>query len=204
MPEHRINRSSIRHPKLEAASSVVPQEEIPVKLFGKPQPVSLAVAAAGVVLTVSACSGLPPAGSASHGSEPASSGSTPSASPTGSGSASPGASATVGALVPGFPQQLIPLMPQATIESSSFDKNTSPASVALVGVVSAPADSVIAFYTSAFTAQGFKEVPGSSVGNIKSKDFLRGDNETVNISVVEAGGKSTFTIGANVATGSVK
>ncbi|GAA4040807.1 hypothetical protein GCM10023063_28100 [Arthrobacter methylotrophus] len=107
-------------------------------------------------------------------------------------------------MVPGFPQQLIPLMPQATVESSSFDKNTSPASVALVGAIASPADAVVAFYTTALTAQGFKEIPGNTVGSIKSKDFLRGDNETVNISVVETAGKSTFTIGANVAAGSVK
>ncbi|WP_308166742.1 MULTISPECIES: hypothetical protein [Arthrobacter] len=106
--------------------------------------------------------------------------------------------------MPGFPQQLVPLMPQAAVESSSFDKNSSPASVALVGTIAAPADAVVAFYTSAFTAQGFKEVPGSTVGTIRSKDFLRGDNETVNISVVENAGKSTFTIGANVAPGSIK
>ena len=37
-----------------------------------------------------------------------------------------------------------------------------------------------------------------------SKDFLRGDNETVNISVLETAGVSTFTIGANVAAESVK
>lgn len=178
-----------------------------MKLFGKPQPVSLALLATGVALTISACGGLPPAGTASQGSGQTSSVPTTapaSPAPTTSSTATPGASATVGALVPGFPQQLIPLMPKATVESSSFDKNTSPASVAMVGAISSPADAVVAFYTSAFTAQGFKEVPGNALGSIKSKDFLRGDNETVNISVVETAGKSTFTIGANVAPGSVK
>lgn len=175
-----------------------------MKLFGKPQPVSVALLAAGVVLTISAC-GSSPASTASQGPAPISSGPAASASPAPtSPTATPGASATVGALVPGFPQQLIPLMPQAAVESSSFDKNSSPASVALVGTIASPADAVVAFYTSALTAQGFKEVPGNTVGSIKSKDFLRGDNETVNISVVENAGKSTFTIGANVAAGSVK
>ena len=177
-----------------------------MKLFGKPQPVSLALVATGVVLTISAC-GSSPASTASQGPAPTSSGpaaASASPAPTTSSTATPGASATVGALVPGFPQQLIPLMPQAAVESSSFDKNTSPASVALVGTIASPADTVVAFYTSALTAQGFKEVPGNTVGSIKSKDFLRGDNETVNISVVEIAGKSTFTIGANVAAGSVK
>ncbi|UKA64234.1 hypothetical protein LFT43_07485 [Arthrobacter sp. FW306-04-A] len=176
-----------------------------MKLFGKPQPVSLALLATGVALTISAC-GSSPASTVSQRPAPTSSGPAASANPapTTSSTAIAGASATVGALVPGFPQQLIPLMPQAAVESSSFDKNTSPASVALVGTIASPADAVVAFYTSALTAQGFKEVPGNTVGSIKSKDFLRGDNETVNISVVENAGKSTFTIGANVAAGSVK
>nr|WP_028266707.1 hypothetical protein [Arthrobacter sp. MA-N2] len=177
-----------------------------MKLFGKPQPVSLAVLAAGVALTISAC-GSSPASTASQGAAPTSSGpasASASPMPAAPSTASPGASAAVGALVPGFPQQLIPLMPQASVESSSFDKNTSPASVALVGTIASPADAVVAFYTTALTAQGFKEIPGNTVGSIKSKDFLRGDNETVNISVVETAGKSTFTIGANVAAGSVK
>ncbi|WP_459342860.1 hypothetical protein [Arthrobacter bambusae] len=177
-----------------------------MKLFGKPQPVSLALLATGVALTISAC-GSSPASTASQGAGPTSSSGavTASASPAPAAtSTGAGASAAVGALVPGFPQQLIPLMPKAAVESSSFDKNSSPASVALVGTIASPVDAVVAFYTSALTAQGFKEVPGNTVGSIKSKDFLRGDNETVNISVVETAGKSTFTIGANVAAGSIK
>ncbi len=177
-----------------------------MKLFGKPQPVSVALLATGVALTISAC-GSSPAGTASQGAAPTSSGaaiSSASPAPATTSTAAAEASATVGALVPGFPQQLIPLMPKAAVESSSFDKNSSPASVALVGTIASPSDAVVAFYTSALTAQGFKEVPGSTVGSIKSKDFLRGDNETVNISVVETAGKSTFTIGANVAAGSIK
>lgn len=177
-----------------------------MKLFGKPQPVSLALLATGVALAISAC-GSSPAGTASQGAAPTSSG-TPAASaspaPATPTKAPSGASAAVNSLVPGFPQQLIPLMPNAAVESSSFDKTSSPASVALVGTIASPSDAVVAFYTSALTAQGFKELPGSTVGSIKSKDFLRGDNETVNISVVEAAGKSTFTIGANVAAGSIK
>ncbi|MDQ0032035.1 hypothetical protein [Arthrobacter bambusae] len=177
-----------------------------MKLFGKPQPVSLALLATGVALAISAC-GASPASTASQGAAPTSSGAVTapvSPAPGNTSTAAAGASAAVGALVPGFPQQLIPLMPKAAVESSSFDKNSSPASVALVGNIASPADAVVAFYTSAFTAQGFKEVPGSTVGSIKSKDFLRGDNETVNISVVETAGNSTFTIGANVAAGSIK
>jgi hypothetical protein len=100
--------------------------------------------------------------------------------------------------------QLLPVMPGAKVVSSSFDKTTVPATAALVGSISAPAADVLAYYTKELEAQGSKAVPGESVGAVPSKDFLRGDNETVNISVVETAGVSTFTIGANVAAESVK
>ncbi|WP_342767698.1 hypothetical protein [Arthrobacter silvisoli] len=95
-------------------------------------------------------------------------------------------------------------MPKASIKSSSLDKNSSPASAALVGTIAAPASSVFAYYTSALSAQGFKAVPGDNVGGTKSKDFVRANGETANISVVEEAGVSTFTVGANVAAGSLK
>jgi hypothetical protein len=95
-------------------------------------------------------------------------------------------------------------MPGAKVVSSSFDKTTVPATAALVGGITAPAADVLAFYTAQLEAQGFKAVPGETVGSVPSKDFLRGESETVNISVVETSGASTFTIGANVAAESVK
>jgi hypothetical protein len=110
----------------------------------------------------------------------------------------------VGAVVSGFPQKLLPLMPGAKVVSSSFDKTTVPATAALVGSITAPAAAVLAFYTTELEAQGFKAVPGETVGAVPSKDFLRGDNETVNVAVMETAGVSTFTIGANVAAESVK
>jgi hypothetical protein len=107
-------------------------------------------------------------------------------------------------MVAGFPQQLLPLMPGAKVVSSSFDTTTVPATAALVGNIASPAADVLAFYTKELEAQGFKAVPGETVGAVPSKDFLRGDNETVNIAVVETAGVYTFTIGANVAAESVK
>jgi hypothetical protein len=95
-------------------------------------------------------------------------------------------------------------MPGAKVVSSSYDKTAAPATAALVGSITAPAADVLAFYTKGLEGQGFKAVPGEAVGTLPSKDFLRGDNETVNISVMETGGVSTFTIGANVAPESVK
>ncbi len=95
-------------------------------------------------------------------------------------------------------------MPKASIKSSSLDKNSSPASAALVGTIAAPASAVFTFYTSALTAQGFKAVPGDKVGGTKSRDLIRANGETANISVIEEAGVSTFTVGANVAAGSLK
>ncbi|MGO4806743.1 hypothetical protein AB4089_16635 [Arthrobacter sp. 2MCAF15] len=174
-----------------------------MKVFGQRKRAAAALAAAGTLLALAACT---PAGSGSPATSASGSSASPQSSTTAppSPSAEPGTSATVGALVPGFPQALLPLMPGAKVVSSSFDKTTVPATVALVGSITAPAADVLAFYTKGLEAQGFKAVPGESVGAVPSKDFLRGDNETVNISVMEKSGVSTFTIGANVAAESVK
>ncbi|SDP66997.1 hypothetical protein SAMN04487914_12520 [Arthrobacter sp. ok909] len=174
-----------------------------MKVFGQRKRATAAIAAAGTLLALAACT---PASTGTPASSTSSSAASPQSSTTAppSPSAEPGTSATVGALVPGFPQTLLPLMPAAKVVSSSFDKTTVPATVALVGSITAPAADVLAFYTKGLEAQGFKAVPGETVGTLPSKDFLRGDNETVNISVMETGGVSTFTIGANVAAESVK
>ena len=180
-----------------------------MKVFGERKRAAAAVFAAGTLMALAACTSAPGTASSSSPSGPAAapaSASTapPTATAPASPSAEPGTSATVGALVPGFPQQLLPLMPGAKVVSSSFDKTTAPATVALVGSLPAPAAGVLAFYTGQLEGQGFKAVPGETVGSVPSKDFLRGDSETVNISVVETAGVSTFTIGANVAAESVK
>lgn len=177
-----------------------------MKEFGQRKRAAVAVMAAGTLMALAACTPANP-GTASSGSPSASaapSAARPSTTAAASPSAEPGTSATVGALVPGFPEKLLPVMPGAKIVSSSFDKTTTPATVALVASISAPSADVLAFYTKELVAQGFQAVPGETVGAVPSKDFLRGDNETVNISVIETAGVSTFTIGANVAAESVK
>ncbi|WP_258805567.1 hypothetical protein [Pseudarthrobacter sp. NS4] len=173
-------------------------------VFGNLKPAGLAALAAGAALAMAACSPTPSAtsGSGSSASTPAATQATMTASA--SPSASPNISATVGAVVEGFPQQLLPLMPGGTVVSSSFDKASAPATAALVATVAAPTSAVIDFYTKTLESQGFKAVPGDAVGAVASKDFVRGDNETVNLSVVEAAGVATYTIGANVAAESAK
>ena len=178
-----------------------------MKVFGEHPRAAVAMMAAGTALALAACT---PAstGAGTPASSPSAAGASPtvqsSTTAPPSPSAAPGTSATVGALVPGFPEKLLPLMPAAKVVSSSFDKTTVPATAALVGSIASPAADVLAYYTKVLQDQGFKAVPGETVGTVPSKDYLRGDNETVNISVVETAGASTFTIGANVAAESVK
>ena len=186
-----------------------------MKVFGERKRAAAAALAAGTLLAgLTACTpgstraAAPSPGAATSSTEPSAS-ATPSADqPSTTASASPSAepdtSATVGAMVPGFPEQLLPVMPGAKVVSSSFDKTITPATVALVGSTSAPQAEVLAFYTQHLLGQGFTAVPGETVGAVPSKDFLRGDNETVNISLLETAGVSTFTIGANVTAESVK
>ena len=174
-----------------------------MKVFGQRNRAAAAMLAAGTLMALAACTPAS-SGTASAGSSAAPSAAQPSATAPASPSAEPGTSATVGAMVPGFPEKLLPVMPGAKVVSSSFDKTTAPATAALVGSISGPSAQVLAFYTKELEAQGFKAVPGETVGAVPSKDFLRGDNETVNLSVLEAAGVSTFTIGANVAAESVK
>ncbi|WP_309074316.1 hypothetical protein [Paenarthrobacter sp.] len=96
-------------------------------------------------------------------------------------------------------------MPKTSVRSSSVDKSAEVATVALVGTIKAPPEGVVDYYKASMEAQGFKLVPGpSDVGNVTSLDFIRGDGETVNVSVRQKEGVSTFTIGANVEAGSVK
>ncbi|MCU1547762.1 MAG: hypothetical protein JWO29_713 [Arthrobacter sp.] len=180
-----------------------------MKVFGERERAGVAVLAAGTLLALAACTPATPRTDAAAEPSPSSTAAAPStAQPSTtappSPSAEPGTSATVGAVVAGFPQGLLPLMPGAKVVSSSFDKTTAPATVALVGSIASPAAAVSAFYTKELEAQGFKAVPGETVGAVPSKDFLRGDNETVNVAVLETAGVSTFTIGANVAAESAK
>jgi len=175
-----------------------------VKVIGERNRAVTAVAAAAALLALAACTPAASTPAASAPAAAAQSTAQPSTTAPPSPSAEPGTSATVGALVEGFPKKLLPVMPGAQVESSSFDKNGTPATVALVAKITSPSAGVVAYYSKKLESQGFKAVPGGAVGSVASKDFLRGDNETVNLAVVETAGVSTFTIGANVAAESVK
>jgi len=175
-----------------------------VKVIGERRRAVTAVAAAAALLALAACTPGPWPSAAVSASAPAQPTAQSSTTAPPSPSAEPGTSATVGALVEGFPKKLLPVMPGAQVESSSFDKTGAPATVALVAKITSPASEVVSYYSKKLASQGFKAVPGGAVGSVASRDYLRGNNETVNLAVVEAAGVSTFTIGANVAAESVK
>jgi hypothetical protein len=175
-----------------------------VTVIGSFKPTGLAALAAVAAVALAACSSATPGATTPSSATSSQATSQSTATASASPSASPGTSAAVGDIVAGFPQKLLPVMPGATVISSSFDKSATPATVALVGSITAQPAAVVAFYTKELVAQGFKAVPGETVGAVASKDFVRGDNETVNLAVVEAAGVSTFTIGANVAAESAK
>ncbi len=178
-----------------------------MKVFGQRKRAAAAVLAAGTLMALAACTPASPgtASAAPRRPRPAPSAAQPSTTAPASPSAEPGTSATVGALVPGFPQELLPVMPGAKVVSSSFDKTTVPGHRGTRRQHLRRRRPTCSPSTPrTLEAQGFKAVPGETVGAVPSKDFLRGDNETVNISVLETAGVSTFTIGANVAAESVK
>lgn len=174
--------------------------------FGMKATPALALLATGAIVALAACTPMPgsdqPSSPASASPATATAGPAPTPEAPGKGSAT--ASSTIGALVEGFPSGLLPLMPGATVISSSFDKSSTPANAALVASIPGPPAPVMEFYTGIFEAQGFQAVPGEAVGGVASKDFVRGTNEIISLTVVEVAGTSTINLGANVAPESAK
>ncbi|MEA5456875.1 hypothetical protein SPF06_19305 [Sinomonas sp. JGH33] len=161
-----------------------------------------------VVFAALAVAGCSPAANG-NGSSPSPSAAPSSASSIASASASAtpsgSSSATVNAMVPGFPTQLIPIMPGATPLSTSYDASANPQAASLVASTSSTSDQILDFYSKAFTAQGFTAVAKTKVGTTDSQDFVRsGGKETINVAVVVVNGRTTFTVGASVAPGTIK
>lgn len=174
-----------------------------------------AIAAAGLAtaLLLTGCgagssgggSGSTGAGSPSASAPPSSGPASAQAPATSQAAQNPSASATVGALVPGFPSTLIPLMSGAAVQSSSLDKSKPLVTASLVASTAAKTEDILAFYTKSLQDQGFTALPGDAVGSVASKDFTRANGqETVNLAVVPSGATATFTIGANVLPASLK
>ncbi|WP_415853977.1 hypothetical protein [Sinomonas sp. G460-2] len=162
------------------------------------------------VLALVGCSstaGASPSPSPTQTAAASSPSSSASASASGSARSTPSgsASATVNALVPGFPQQVVPIMPGATTLQTSYDATANPQTASLVASTSATADQILDYYAGQFTGQGFTAAAKTKVGTTDSQDFVRsGGKETVNVAVVVVNGRTTFTVGASVAPGTIK
>lgn len=75
----------------------------------------------------------------------------------------------------------------------------------LVGSTTGSNEAIVAFYTKAFTDQGFTLLGDDTSGGLLSKDFVRSDGkETISLSITSEAGVNTFTVGANVAQASLK
>jgi hypothetical protein len=108
-------------------------------------------------------------------------------------------------MVAGFPTKLIPVMPGSTPLSTSYDATATPSTASLVASTNAAPGDILSFYAGQFSAQGFTSVPATKVGSTDSQDFVRsGGKETVNVAVVEVNGRTTYTVGASVAPGTIK
>ncbi len=173
-----------------------------------------------VAAGISACSspGLedPPAAA---GSEALQSTSTPSADAMETESANDAASPSVSASAPGspspsssalvepFPLDVLPVMGESTVLSSSVDLTGDMAVVSVTASVDKSSDEVLEYYRSSLSKAGFKELKDEfSDDSIASQDFFRNGTETINVSVV-AGTKnqkaSVYTVGGTLLTESM-
>ncbi|WP_240629935.1 hypothetical protein [Specibacter cremeus] len=181
------------------------------KLFA---PAGAAAALAAVVLLAGCSGGGAPAPSTGGTTAATATASTSASAPgsatgtattTSSSMATSSATSTVNALVQGFPSKLLPLMPGATVTASSFDRSTTPATASLTATTAAKQADILAYYTKAFTAQGFTAQPGDTVAGVPTKTFTRATGQDViTLSLDVTSSRVTFTLGANVLPASLK
>lgn len=178
--------------------------------FGQNPAVKTLSVAAGALLclaALSACSTPDPQPSedTSPSSSTSPTASASSSAATASASASAQATSTVGNLVSGFPSTLLPLLDGAEVKQSAFDLSKERAAASLVATSTASNEEIVAFYTKAFSDQGFTLLPGESAVGSLTKDFVRNDGkERLTLSISSDNGVNTFTLGANVAQASFK
>jgi hypothetical protein len=164
------------------------------------------VVPAAIVLTavalVAGCSGDSPAPAASPtttAAASAGSGASPTTGQPTTGGASPSAAA-VGEVVEGFPTDVVPVMPGATVKLSTVATTDGVRQVALAGETTEPADAVLAFYRNGLTAQGFTEANAALPQGAVGATFVRGEgSEILTLSVVSVDGKQQFSIGGQIA-----
>ncbi|MCZ2402349.1 hypothetical protein IV498_03920 [Paenarthrobacter sp. Z7-10] len=197
-------------------------------MLNRPRPLrpgGISIAGLAAVLLLAGCSGTagassastPPVASkqvASFSSASAAAGAAVSARPTSTtgpasetspASTTGTAAATVGALVPDFPRTLIPVMPGATVESSSVQRGRQLSIVSLVASSSSSNTDIATYYIQVLERHGFKALPGNTVGSTPSRDFVRSNGqETATVSLVTSGRLATVSVSASVLTASLK
>ncbi|MEO6531151.1 MAG: hypothetical protein ABI563_17475 [Specibacter sp.] len=168
------------------------------------------VAASSAVVVLAACSGpneqsdsTTAAASGTAAATPTTAAATASASGTATASAT--AKSAVKELVDGFPKTVVPLMKGAQIQASSIQLSKPVSIASMTATVTAPAATVLSYYSKVFTDQGFKAQPGDAVDGVPLKTFIRAEGqEIVTVSVIQTGATATFTVGATLLPASLK
>jgi len=176
----------------------------------------LAVTALVAAALVSGCSGEDGDPSASSTSETASVTDSPSESPTDDPAESPTESPTegptestaptgspsgvaTGELVEGFPVDVIPVVPDATITVSSVVPLEGARMVSLSGTTTVPADQVLGFYRTSLVGQGFVETAAGQPAGFPTATFSRANGaDLIVVAVSTVAGVQTFTVGGTM------
>lgn len=171
-----------------------------------------AVAAVTSAVLVTGCSGDDAGGdpSPSGTSETASETSTGTGTGTESATSAPSTAeqsptgVTLGGLVEGFPSDVIPLPPDATVSSSAMVPADGSRAVNISGTTAMPVESIIDFYRTTFVGQGFVETAGAQAEGFPSVTFSRaGGADLLVVTASSLGGllegRQAFTVGGNLA-----
>lgn len=174
----------------------------------------IALASAALLLAAAGCapdsdsadSGTAGASPSATSSSPSSSGSpSADASAAPGGSASPSASASASPVVPGFPTNLVPIMPDSTPLATSFETSEKEFIASLTATTAATTEEVLAFYAAEFTAQGFTPTEAENQGTATLRQFIRsGGEEVANVTVVPRDKMATYTVSINTLPESAK
>lgn len=151
----------------------------------------LVMAAVLLAASLAACGG----GSAPPGDGGPVSISTASASPTTSAQVRVDAT-----LVAGFPADLVPVPPGASVTSSAVEPTGDVRRISLTGTSTASAKKILAFYHGTLTKAGFTVARGSVLpSGVTGTAFSRhGDQELLLLAVTDTGGRRSFSIGGTV------
>ncbi|MBI4943066.1 MAG: hypothetical protein HY830_20160 [Actinobacteria bacterium] len=111
--------------------------------------------------------------------------------PSGSGTATAG-------LMAGFPTDVIPLLPGATVTASAVRTSGDRLEVSLSGTSTKSADAILAFYDKTFRKQGFESTDGRTLApGTGGRIYARGD-EVLLVAVEGAGARRSFSVGGTV------